>query len=79
MPSLRTKGRQTSWLKVLISLLISLRAGATQKAIQFYEINGVDPLMKLVFDNVENTFGKYSYVKVLKQWVWEKQCPSVLS
>lgn len=49
------KGGQTSWLKVLISL----RAGVIQKAIQFYEINGVDPLMKFVFDNVENPSGKY--------------------
>lgn len=63
------------WTDILALMIpVSLQAGA----IQFYENNGVDFPVKFVFDNVENPFGQYSDVKVLKQWVWEKQCPSVL-
>lgn len=68
------------WADVFaLKVLISWKAGAIQKALQFYENNGADLLVKFVFDNVENPFSKYSDVKVLKQWVWEKQWPSVLT
>lgn len=78
-PNSQPPGDQVSggqgWTDILALMIpVSLKAGA----IQFYENKGVGFPVKFVFDNVENPFGQYSDVKVLEQWVWEKQCPSVL-